>query len=898
VCLSTAAASRGPRALCLLAAVALTAGCSPERRASAGITELRFTEGRLHDEQAHSEGCWERGVDSTDEGCRRSRRRLLDILIAEGRARSLPAVLKAGLELQAGRPSIALLDLDDGAVGDERGLLVAGVAYLERARREDRPLDLLRALDSLSRATLAAPRSPAAWFDLGIAAGRLHLCGLAEHGFRKSIALEKDDGWRSEAGSRLASTACTPGPGREPITSEAERRTWRELEIDALYEQGRLDEIVRRVDATVRAGGGDEALRGRLWWMRGTAEMGLGRLGDALVSFQSALDLFEQASDAARQGAVYSLLASASSAAGDWEGSWRHRRAALELLQRVGWRDRLDVALNAVAYEAYEEGLYAAAAAVLDEIATHASGDDATQRATNALYLARARAALGDGRRAERLLALHAPSRAASEPPEGAVQAGLLLIREAEALRWLGRTGEAVAAASAAIARLEPRGETLLLVDALAERASGRLQLGDLAAAAVDLATARELLRRERASLAPLQRPGFLDASAALSDLAIEVELGRGRADAALARVEDAAGSTLRELRSSADARPVRPVDEIAGPPDGVVVLRYAVLDDELLVWRITGHGSTLERRAMRKESLRRLALDTADALRREDSAGDGARRLGEVLLGTFGGRPPKHLVVVPDDVLFAVPFAALPVPGLRGRLIDHSEVRVAPTLSSAWLRPDAVGEPTRLDTFWVADPPVAGMPRLRAAREAAAAGAAAYGSLGRATLLVDAQASPAAVLAGLRDASVVELDVHSKSTAAFLGSALYLAPEGGGDALTAAQIAALDLRGLRIAVLASCDSSNSRYRGSEGIGGLQWAFLAAGAEAVVATLWEIPDEDAARFTGELHRHLLAGRPLSMAMRLTALAAKGEGRPVWTAFVHYGGNPRLIMAPP
>ena len=888
---SPAAASRRLLALSLLAVVALTGGCSPERRASAGITELRFTEARLHDEQAHSEGCWERGMDSTDEGCRRSRLRLTEILAdVEAGAAPLPGV-RAGLELQAGRPSSALLELEDGAVGEGRGLLMAGAAYLERARREDRPLDLLRALDSLSRATVAAPRSPAAWFDLGIAAGRLHLCGLAERSLRAAIALEQDEGWRSEASARLASTACPPGPGLQPIPSEIERRTWQELEIDELYEQGRFDEIVRRAAAALRSGDLPAGLRGRLWWIRGTAEMTLGDLGSARHSFESALALFEQAGDVARQGAVHSLLASACSVSGDWDGAWRHRRTALELLRRVGWRDRLEVALNAVAYDAYEEGLYAATAAVLDEIAVGDADWNPTERATSALYRARALAALGQGERAEALLAAHRPTADAELAPE---QLALLMVREAEILRLLGRPDEAVAAATAAASRLDERGETLLLIDAVAERAGAFLELGDPASAALDLGRAQGLLERERASLAPLQRPAFLDASAVLSDLGVEVELALGREDAALTRVEDAAARTLREIRPAGGEHAAWSERQLADLPADVVVLRYAVLADELLVWRITAGSSALERVPIDRTGLRELVLDTIAALRVENAATESTGRLGEILLAALGEPPPERLVVVPDDVLFAVPFAALPVPGLTGRLIDHSEVQVVPNLSAAWLRRSGTPGRRGVQSLWVADPPVKGMPRLAAARGAAAENAASYRSLGSATLLTGLQASPRAVVAALGNAQVVELDVHSTSSASFLGSALHLAPDAGGVALGAAEIAALDLSGLELAVLASCDSSNSRYRGSEGIGGLQWAFLAAGAGAVVATLWEIPDEDAARFTRRLHRHLLEGRPLSTAMRLATLESKDKGRPVWAAFVHYGGNPRLI----
>src|SRR5687767_6394105 len=86
----------------------------------------------------------------------------------------------------------------------------------------------------------------------------------------------------------------------------------------------------------------------------------------------------------------------------------------------------------------------------------------------SALYRARAFAALGQAERAEALLAAHRPTADAEIAPE---QLALLMVREAEILRLLGRPQEAVAAATAATSRLGERGETLLLVDGLSERA-------------------------------------------------------------------------------------------------------------------------------------------------------------------------------------------------------------------------------------------------------------------------------------------------------------------------------------------------------------------------------------------------------------------------------------------
>jgi CHAT domain-containing protein/tetratricopeptide (TPR) repeat protein len=97
------------------------------------------------------------------------------------------------------------------------------------------------------------------------------------------------------------------------------------------------------------------------------------------------------------------------------------------------------------------------------------------------------------------------------------------------------------------------------------------------------------------------------------------------------------------------------------------------------------------------------------------------------------------------------------------------------------------------------------------------------------------------------------------------------------------------------VVAISACYGSGSRIYGGEGLVGLSWAFLHAGAHYVVGSLWQVSDSAAPQIMDRLYAEIAAGRPADAALRDAKLSMLKNSQNVfrkplyWATFQLYGG---------
>ncbi|BCS31945.1 hypothetical protein TBR22_A11480 [Luteitalea sp. TBR-22] len=502
------------------------------------------------------------------------------------------------------------------------------------------------------------------------------------------------------------------------------------------------------------------------------------------------------------------------------------------------------------------------------------------------------------------------------------------LRQTAEALRMLGRTDEGLAALDEAKAALPAPGfdesVTWLGAHAMLLASSGRL---DEAQRDLDQALRQVEDARARALAGDTARRGFGDLHQGLFAVAIDIATRRGATTTALQLAEQARARALLDLmQRRPDAPDTRPADvgamqALARRLD-TTLLVYWVGADDTIAWVVSADRLTAHRLPAGERVLRQLVRTAAGsgnvpaAINASLLGGPDLgpwRTLHRTLIAPLAAdlptAPGSRLTIVPHGPLLHLPFAGLL--DARGRyLIERHALHYAPSVAvlAAAVARDASDAPAPAGTAVVIGNPsplprlpgVALPPPLPYAGEEARRVARRLGP--RARLSTGGAATERALRASVDGATWLHVATHAQvSEEATAPSYLLLARGAGGAAddgmLTADEVHTLSLAGATV-VLSACRTALGRVTG-EGTLGFTRSFLAAGARAIVATTWELPDEAGLRVMEAFYAAHARGATVAEALRtaqlrqLRALRAGTLTRKVGAQVVRLPSTPLL-----
>ncbi len=227
------------------------------------------------------------------------------------------------------------------------------------------------------------------------------------------------------------------------------------------------------------------------------------------------------------------------------------------------------------------------------------------------------------------------------------------------------------------------------------------------------------------------------------------------------------------------------------------------------------------------------------------------------------------RVIVIPDGPLHEINLETLIVPGPRPHFwLEDVTLEIAPSLAS--LRREVqpkfsprlllVGDPSSADSAF---PP---LPQL--AREAATVSR----HFSRSALRTGEAARPGAYReAGPSGFTHIHFAAHAvPNKDSPLNSAIILSRDGDRYKLYAKDILEVPIHA-RLVTLSACHAAGAKAYSGEGLMGFSWAFLRAGAQNVIASLWQVDDQAAAALMGRLYAEMALGRSPAEALRAAKL---------------------------
>lgn len=384
-------------------------------------------------------------------------------------------------------------------------------------------------------------------------------------------------------------------------------------------------------------------------------------------------------------------------------------------------------------------------------------------------------------------------------------------------------------------------------------------------------------------------RLSFLELSKELNDAYVDFLMSNNRVRDALRIAE------WNRARTLAGGREETFDPERVAREAGLVVLSYWLAPRRSFVWVIKSGG--VESFVLPPSGEIESAIDSYQSALAGPrgtlaGSGDAGKRLYKMLVEPAAQslRGATRLAVIPDGRIASFNLETIVVPDPRPHYwIEDVTIRRAPSLQLL-ARAVPSRSSSRILVIGAAPQADPDFPKLRHAEAEIERVCAHFPG---ATTLTGARATPRAYLASAPE-SYAFLHFVAHAVAARLqplDSAVILGPDRDGYKLYARDIARHPLRA-RLVTISSCHGAGRRAFAGEGLVGLAWAFLRAGAHEVIAALWEVNDEASPDFMDAMYGAIRAGRDPADALRAAKLKMLRSNtiyrKPLyWAPFVLY-----------
>lgn len=703
------------------------------------------------------------------------------------------------------------------------------------------------------------------------------------------------------------------------VAPELERRRKRSLGYGrcrtARTAEGRADGM-RILDAVLAETVAGSAEAGMIQLRRGACLRAMGRMPEAEDALRSALRGAEAGRDTFLQAQVLSSLGTLCASGERFDEAAAFTGAALKAAAQAGTAGRNVTrrALDNLGWFQFELGDYERAIDTLSRFEARRE----SERVVNENNQARTYMAMEDfanaERHYERALTAARTRAGVDAGDEAAVMQGLAMLsyrrgKWFEAARWnssamalveklqrpdLARNGTLMDAririAQGDTAEAEPVLRKVVADPGSSHqlRWTARTELGHVLAAAgrnkeaeKEFEQAMSLVEDSQANLTAAEdRISFVSGRIDVYREALQFLLRQNRTNDALKVAERSRARTLHDGQSARTRR------------RAATVLFYWLDEPVSHLWVVDPvKGASYFRLPGGKEIQELVERHNQFLLRARNPLTDGgqeARQLYDMLVRPAAAQlTGRRVLISPDGGLHSLNFETLIVPSPDHYWLEDVEISVVPGLDGP---PESAAVKSR-QILLAGDALEAGesFAPLRHAGEELDRIAAQFG----ARALRRESATPPAVREALAAGpGYVHFAAHAQANRLRpLESAILLSPSPSGYKLYARQIAGMKLR-THLVTLSACTAAGAKAFRGEGLVGFAWAFLGAGAENVVASLWEVDDASTPQLMEQMYRQLQLGRPPAEALREAKLALLRSGTALqkpyfWGAFLHF-----------